>query len=46
MKTFEKILDVLGEKIEALELDIRLKNYRIENLEKELKELKEGKKDE
>lgn len=41
MEKYETILKVLAEKIESLELENRVKQYRIEQLEKELKEAKE-----
>lgn len=42
-RQIETILKALGDKIERLEGEISYKDYRIQTLEKELKEAKEGK---
>lgn len=43
MKEYETILKVLGAKIQELELSIYCKDLRIEELKKEIEELKENK---
>lgn len=43
MKEYETILKVLGAKIQELELSVYCKDLRIEELKKEIEELKENK---
>lgn len=42
-RQIETILKALGDKIASLECDISIKDYRIQTLERELKEAKEKK---